>query len=185
MKNSKGFNIVELLIVIAIMGLLAATAAPGLTNLARKNRIENFTRRIYSDLMNTRVMAMDRNMMHFVNFGANQYTIYADTNENQTLNTSADTQVLSRSGPDLKPFTFSSGAAVRETITQDLGGTVEFNARGFAKGSGAASGAICVGHTTLKARSSLNCIVVNATRIRMGRIDYNETCSVDNCDEIQ
>jgi prepilin-type N-terminal cleavage/methylation domain-containing protein len=185
MKNSKGFNIVELLVVIAIMGLLAAMAVPGLTNLARKNRIENFTRRIYSDLMNTRVMAMDRNMMHFVSFGADQYIVYADTDESQTLDTSADTQVLSRSGPDLKPFAFSSSVAERETIMQNLGGTVEFNARGFAKGSGSASGAICVGHTAVNVRSSVNCIVVNTTRIRMGRIDYNETCSVDNCDEIQ
>jgi hypothetical protein len=33
-------------------------------------------------------------------------------------------------------------------------------------------------------RSSVNCVVVDTTKIRIGRIDFNEICNIGNCDEI-
>jgi prepilin-type N-terminal cleavage/methylation domain-containing protein len=186
MKNNKGFNVIELLIVIAIMGILAAIAAPNLTNLVRKNRIENFTRRIYSDLMNTRVMSMDRNMTHFVRFGyiqANQYEIYADTNNSDDYTAGVDSQVLSRSGPDVVPFTFTGAVPRNELITAAFPGGfpwTSFNARGLAM----RQGTICIGHTTVNVQPSVNCVVMTPTRIRLGRIELNQGCA-GNCNEIQ
>lgn len=189
MRNNKGFNLIELLIVLAIMGIAAVIAVPNMANLVRKNRIENFTRRIYSDLMNARIMAMDRNMMHFIriNTATNSYEVYADTSNigtNYGKYDAGDTRVLQRSGPDLVSFTFTGAKPANEQIEDTFTSpdhTAVFNARGLAENSGT----ICVGQKTVKVWSSVNCIVVNLTRIRLGRIDYNETCNASNCDEIQ
>jgi prepilin-type N-terminal cleavage/methylation domain-containing protein len=182
MKNNKGFNLVELLIVIAIMGILAGIAAPNLANLVRKNRIENFTRKLYSDLMNTRIMSMDRNMMHFVRFNGNQYNVYADTNNSSDYTAGVDASVLSRSGPDLVPFSFSGAVPRNELITAVFSGGVAwtaFNARGLAN----QIGTICVGNTTVNVQPSANCVVVTSTRIRMGKIGVGQSCA-GNCNAI-
>ena len=63
-----GFTLIELLLVIAIIGILAGLSISGFTSFVTKSRIENQTRRLYADIMNTRVMAMNRNMTHFVVF---------------------------------------------------------------------------------------------------------------------
>jgi prepilin-type N-terminal cleavage/methylation domain-containing protein len=182
MRNNKGFNLLELLIVIAIMGILAAIAAPNLTNLVRKNRIENFTRRIYSDLMNTRVMAMDRNMTHFVRFSGNQYEVYSDINNSGDYTVGVDTRVLSRSGPDVVPFTFTGAVPRNELITAAFSGGVprtSFDSRGMAD----QIGTVCVGNTTVDVQPSVNCVTVTWTRIRMGKIAVGQSCA-GNCNEI-
>ena len=108
MKNYKGFSLVELLIVIAMVGIMAAIAIPNMSEFVRKNRIQNQTRRIYSDLMNMRMMAANTNRTHFMEFGlaGNQYQVVEDTNGNNTKNTGAgDTIRLTRTA--VVPFTFS------------------------------------------------------------------------------
>ena len=47
-------------------------------------------RQAYADLMNVRMMAMGKNMAHFVSLGANQMRVYQDSNGNGTLNTATD-----------------------------------------------------------------------------------------------
>jgi prepilin-type N-terminal cleavage/methylation domain-containing protein len=185
MRNNKGFNLVELLIVIAIMGILAGIAAPNLTNLVRKNRIENSTRKIYSDLMNARVMAMDRNMMHFFRFtSANSYGVFADTSitgANFGTWDAGDTRVIQRSGPDNVPFTFSGVVPANENVG---GAQVSFNGRGIAN----QQGTVCIGDATMITQPSVNCVVVGMTRIRMGQISTANIAAgncAGNCNAIQ
>lgn len=176
MRNDKGFNLVELLIVIAIIGIAAAIAAPNLTNLVRKSRIENQTKRIYADLSNARNMAMNRNMMHFFLFNVNSYGVYADTSRtgaNFETYDGGDTQVLQRSGPDKVPFTFTSAVPVNENIG---GNQVSFNSRGLAS----QQGTVCIGSATVVTQPSVNCVVVNMTRIRIGQIS-NANITAGNC----
>jgi prepilin-type N-terminal cleavage/methylation domain-containing protein len=171
MKRNRGFTIIELLLVIGIIGIMAAIAIPNFTNFMRKNRIDNQMKRIYADLMNARVMAMTRNMTHFVVFNWNsdtsQYAVIADTNGNNTLDAiPTDTQLLMRSGPDRVPFSFFNIVNPNENMGNAgmaAPTTIAFNARGMATQTGTIR--INVSGIT----PSRDCITVSPARITLGK----------------
>jgi hypothetical protein len=158
----------------------------------KKNRIENYTKRIYSDLMNVRIMAVDRNMTHFVVFTPpNQYTIVADTNLDGQYD-AGDTTVLQRSTCDIVPFTYSNitnpvpsdvtitlNFAANQTSTVNFAANqLSFNGRGVA----GQTGTICV--TAANIKPSVNCINVNYTQIRLGVLQSGAQCNVNSCNAI-
>ncbi len=176
----------ELLVVIVICGILAAIAAASMTNLVRKGRIENQARRIYADLNNARLRAMNNNMMHFFRINGSSYEIYADTSNtgaNYETYNAGDTRVLERGGADIVPFTFS-GAVPGNEATQAKN-EIRFNARGFAS----AQGTVCVGGNDVVTQPQTNCVVVSATKTRLGWMKLqdikDDKCNADNCREIQ
>lgn len=175
MRNHRGFSLVEMLVVIAILGIMAAIGVPNLTNFVRKSRIENQIRRIYSDLMNARAMAMNKSMTHFVVFAGNTYTIIADTSKNdQNDGVPTDTQVLVRTGPEKTPFTYSHSALQDETTGDTIGGWIAFNSRGIARTNNAPNGTISIQVTGV--HPSLNCISISPTQMRLGKLSSGGDC---------
>lgn len=179
-----GFTLIELLVVIAIIGILTGLAAPGFMNFVTKNRIENQTKRMYADLMNTRVMAMNRNMTHFVVFKfnsvTNEYAVVADTSGNRSYDAPpGDTQVLKRGAADIQPFTFTNQLVQNNLIDDNFtNDRVAMNARGVADNLGT----VCIGKA-FNVRHIYNCIVVNPTQIRMGRLNaVGADCNATNCE---
>ncbi len=185
MRNNRGFTLVELMIVIGICGILAAIAAAGMTNFMRKNRIENQTRQIYSDLNRARMMAMDRNIMHFFRIAGSSYEIYADTNNtgsNYETYDSSDTPVLKSEETDIVPFTFSGAVPGKEDVKAN--NEIRFNGRGLAD----KQGTLCVGGDDVITQPQVNCVVFRTTKTRMGWIklqDIKDECNADHCHEIQ
>ncbi len=161
----QGFTLIEVCIVLAIMGILAGLAFVNFSGLANKYSLENQVREMYSDLMNTRLMAMNKNRSHFVVLAAGNYTIYDDTSPAQSgdgmLTIGLDTQV-------------QGAKMLKYPMVWTGGSQIEFGSRGISR----TQKTICV-YSTL--RPSYDCIKVSWTRIIMGKLQTQGVCGDDNC----
>jgi prepilin-type N-terminal cleavage/methylation domain-containing protein len=60
--NSNGFSMIELIIVLAVMGFLAAIAAPNWNSLLPNYALNNSTRQVQSELHNIKMRAAAENV---------------------------------------------------------------------------------------------------------------------------
>jgi type II secretion system protein H len=68
MKNHKGFTLVEMMIVIAIIGIVSAIAVPNFYSYAAGMKLRSASRNLYSTLQNTRMKAIRQNVRWAVEF---------------------------------------------------------------------------------------------------------------------
>ncbi|KJR43352.1 Prepilin-type cleavage/methylation protein [Candidatus Magnetoovum chiemensis] len=63
-KNQKGFTMIELIVVIAIIGILAAALALNIRGFSERDKVESSIKTFYSDLTAMRVKAFSENRTH-------------------------------------------------------------------------------------------------------------------------
>jgi prepilin-type N-terminal cleavage/methylation domain-containing protein len=152
----RGFTLVELMIVIAIIGIVTMLAVGTFQGMNQKYRVEGETKQMFADMMDARARAMQRSRASFVKINANDYKTYEDTSPapdgNGSLDTTADKLV-------------ASVTVTHPIVTDDLaGGTslFHFNRNGIAS----VTGFIRFSST---AKPDYDCITINPTRIKMGQ----------------
>ncbi len=74
-----GFTLVEILITIAILGILLMIGVSNLRGFNEKYKVEAETKQLFADLMDARGRAMQRNRASIVRINANDYQTYEDT----------------------------------------------------------------------------------------------------------
>jgi prepilin-type N-terminal cleavage/methylation domain-containing protein len=157
-----GFTLLEIMIVIAIVGIVVMIAVGNFRGLMEKYRVEDETKQMFADLMDARGRAMQRNRVFHVQITNNGYKTFEDTDpapDGDTNLTGSDTQVAS--------------VNVKHTITPTGGlSDFRFNRNGIAS----VTGSIRFSSTT---QPDYDCITVNATRIKMGQYNATDNACVE------
>src|SRR4030067_1607666 len=158
--NEQGITLIELLIAISIIIILVVAAGITIPGLVGKSNLENQVKSLQTDLMNARVRAMERNLLHFVVINAADYQVFEDTNESGgTAPNGGDNTAPGFNNP--KNFLPNYGIG-------GWTGTVKMDTRGIIETVGTP-----LGNTIMFNIGTLvpeyDCIVISQKRINIGR----------------
>lgn len=151
--NSRGFTLVEILIVIGITGILLSIATLQFSDYLRKGVIDRQTKELYSDLMATRTAAVTQRSSKRVIIEPASFTFISSAMGSGSVRT---TRVLS------KPVTWA-GKASGDTEKQII-----FDERGTFDLVNNGNTTICVAPSLESAQ--YDSIVVFSTRIHVGKL---------------
>ena len=173
LESHEGFTLVEIITVVAIMGVVLAMAVPNFSKWKEKYQINGQGQKVYFDLMLARTVAVKNNNDVRVTFNtiSQTYKIHDDTNGDGVENTGESLKSVSLE--ENVQFAFNTGTSdidgntVTAAVSFSGSQTVIFDSRGQASASGSVFmlHANDIGTTSDRARSIS---VLKAT----GAVDY-------------
>jgi prepilin-type N-terminal cleavage/methylation domain-containing protein len=185
MMKNRGVTLIELVIVIAIIGILVIALGFSYQGWMAKYKVERVTKDIYSDLMTARSMAINRNRAYFFDFpDARSYRLFGDTAALDDWTTDGDGEWDADGDGVLDEDVHTLIGGFPKTAEYDITwaeGTIIFDKRGIVEPSdNSLGGTICL---FTDADPDYDCIVISRTRVNMGKIkSQGDECNATNCD---
>ncbi len=181
MKNN-GLTLTELLITVAVFGILVIALGMSFEGWQGGYRIESQTKELYDDLMNARMRALQRNRVHFVTLSNLQYSVWEDIDpwpDGDGSLTAADEFVPPGSGYSEPIPLLQKDLNPEYSLAWDGNNQVNFSSRGLSN----SEQAICI---FSEMEPDYDCIVISFTRINMGKIitqaSSGGVCNDANCE---
>jgi prepilin-type N-terminal cleavage/methylation domain-containing protein len=163
-KNSasacSGFTLIELIITIAVMGIVMATATFNFRAWQEKNWMEAQTREILTDLNDARTSAFTQKMYYGIIFEPNSYVMKSYSGATVPTTATASSSGTTVKSKSLKYGITKSGTSFASTpvLFDTTGMTYEWFT-------------IFVTTDPGKEAASVNCITISTARVNMGKIN--------------
>ena len=156
-RKNNGFSLIELIIVIALIGILAAIAAPNFTRYRDNSNLKEAARDISSDIQLYKQRAIAENVRYRITFnsGANNYVVQRETTLNAG-NFSSNTLFTKDIG---------SANAIETYVAASFGGNsyVTFLPRGTIE---EATGSLTLQHKTRLSTATINVSIMGRTNVQ-------------------
>lgn len=162
-RNERGVTLLEAVVVMTIVGILAAIAIPSFRYVTNANRIAAEANGLLGDMQYARAEAVKEGQTVTVCVSTDQascsanntnwqngWIVFSDVNGNQTVDKGTDTVLRVQ-----LPFTGTDTFVANNNVA-----AVTFNREGFATGGGIANGAVITLHATPLTNASTRCLSV-------------------------
>jgi len=163
MKNN-GFSLIELIITIAIIGILLGIAGINFFDWQRKSQIERQTKELHTDLNSARMNSVFSKARHRITFQPSSYVMrrYSSDNEVYTAGTIINTKNVSYQ------FTRETGGDISDA-------SVEFDARGLLTGANFSSSNLVLRVNPVASGAAFDCLIIHVARTNMGKMKDDGT----------
>lgn len=161
--KNKGFSLVELMIVIAIIGIGLGAATLNFSQWIKKTNIEKQTRELFGDLNEARLKSIYMKKRHSIVVYTNSYVFkeYSSENENRFAGKTIYTKNTAYQ------MTTKTGASVAD------GPVVEFDIRGFT---------VVPSNNTFRINpvnsgAAFDCVIISDSRTNLGQMGSGNVCN--------
>jgi prepilin-type N-terminal cleavage/methylation domain-containing protein len=164
--NNRGFSLIELIIVIAIMGTLMTIATLNFNAWQRKVQIERQTRELFADINQARIDSLHSKLRHSIVMQPKSYTFRRYSSENESSN--AGTIMFTRNVSF--EITRADGTSAENFIT-------EFDIRGYYNVIDTILGFDPFRINPVGTAAQVDCIIIGTGRTNLGKTE-NDTCVI-------